>query len=315
MRQLRDRGVTIIFITHRLDEVFQIADRVTVLRDGERVSTSKINQINAATLVSHMVGRQVESLYDKKMASRGKLILRVNNIGGKGFQNISFDVHGSEIVGLFGLVGSGRTEVARALFGADRISIGRIELDGRPLRLRSPEDAIRAGIALAPEDRKWQGLVLGMSVRGNISLPLLKHVARLGFLRPHLEKSLASDYRKHLDIRTPSIETPTRSLSGGNQQKVVIAKWLATKPKVLILDEPTRGIDVAGKTEVHRLVRDLAAQGVGILMISSELPEILGMSDRILVMHEGRLAGELDRNEATEERVMYFAAGQEQVGV
>jgi ABC-type sugar transport system ATPase subunit len=223
---------------------------------------------------------------------------------------VSFDVRAGEIVGLFGLVGSGRTDVARAVFGADRITAGAVHIDGRKLTLRTPEDAIHAGIALAPEDRKVQGLVLGMPIRANISLPILRQLARLFFLSPSRERQLANEYRASLDIRAPSLETATQTLSGGNQQKVVIAKWLASRPKILILDEPTRGIDVGAKSEVHRLMDDLAAQGVGILMISSELPEVLGMSDRILVMYEGALAGELSREDASEERVMYYASGQ-----
>ncbi|MCC6803321.1 MAG: sugar ABC transporter ATP-binding protein [Anaerolineae bacterium] len=220
------------------------------------------------------------------------------------------DIRESEIVGLFGLVGSGRTDVARAIFGVDRISDGSVSLNGQRLKLRAPEDAIRAGIALAPEDRKLQGLILGMPVRANISLPTLRQVAALIFLRFGLEQKLAKDYKVSLDIRAPSVETVAKSLSGGNQQKVVIAKWLAAKPRILILDEPTRGIDVAGKSEVHRLIIDLARQGVGILLISSEMPEVMGISDRILVMHEGRLVGEQSHDEVTEEKLMMMATGQ-----
>ncbi len=310
MRRLRDQGVTIVFISHRLEEVFKLADRVTVLRDGHWVSTAPIGETSPNILVSQMVGRQIANLYEKDEATVGKRLLRVHDASGQGFHNVSFEVHEAEVVGMFGLVGSGRTEVARALFGADRLRNGSVELEDQTLHLRSPRAAINAGVALAPEDRKSQGLVLGMSVQSNISLPILKLLRRLGFLRFGSEKKLAWEYKDRLDIRTPSLETPARSLSGGNQQKVVIAKWLATRPKVLILDEPTRGIDVAGKAEVHKLVNYLAAQGVGILFISSELPEILGMSDRILVMHEGQLVGELGRDTATEESVMQLASGQ-----
>jgi rhamnose transport system ATP-binding protein len=310
MRRLRDQGVTIVFISHRLEEVFKIADRVTVLRDGYWVSTSPISETSPNLLVSQMVGRQIGNMYEKDKTAVGKSLLRVRDASGHGFYNVSFEVHESEIVGMFGLVGSGRTDVARALFGADRFIGGSVELEQQALPLRSPRAAINAGIALAPEDRKSQGLVLGMSVRSNISLPILKLLRRLVFLRFSAEKQLACEYKDRLDIRTPSVETLARSLSGGNQQKVVIAKWLATHPKVLILDEPTRGIDIAGKAEVHKLVNLLTEQGVGILFISSELPEILGMSDRILVMREGQLVGELDRGTATEESVMRFASGQ-----
>jgi ribose transport system ATP-binding protein len=269
-----------------------------------------VRDTTVETLITQMVGREIHDLYVGQQTATGEPILKVHDLSGAAFRNVSFEIRRGEIVGLFGLVGSGRTEVARAIFGADRIHAGTLEIEGRRLALRTPEDAIRAGIALAPEDRKLQGLVLGMPVRANISLPTLRQVADYIFLRAGLESRLAEQYKTSLDIRTPSVETPTRSLSGGNQQKVVIAKWLAAKPKILILDEPTRGIDVAAKSEVHKLMTDLAAQGVGILMISSELPEILRMSDRILVMHEGQLVGELSREEATEERVMHFAAGQ-----
>jgi ABC-type sugar transport system ATPase subunit len=310
VRRLREQGVAIIYITHRLEEVFRVADRVTVLRDGSLVSTGLVSELDEEKIIHMMVGREISDLFPRRRKASGKAILSVEHISGPVFRDVSFEVRAGEIVGLFGLVGSGRTDVARAVFGADRIIAGAVHIDGRKLTLRSPEDAIHAGIALAPEDRKLQGLVLGMPIRANISLPILRQLARLFFLRPAQERQLANEYRASLDIRAPSLETPTQSLSGGNQQKVVIAKWLAARPKILILDEPTRGIDVGAKSEVHRLMDDLAAQGVGILMISSELPEVLGMSDRILMMYEGALAGELSREEASEERVMYYASGQ-----
>jgi ribose transport system ATP-binding protein len=311
VRQLRDQGVAIVYITHRLEEVFEIADQVTVLRDGATVASMPIGETSMPEVITLMVGREMGNLYPRRARRQpGRTILSVMGISGDVFRDVSFEIREAEIVGLFGLVGSGRTEVARAIFGAARHTSGTIAIDGRPLTLRAPEDAIRAGIALAPEDRKLQGLVLGLPVRANITLPILRKLSRFFFLRPARERKLAEEYRDSLDIRTPSLETPTRSLSGGNQQKVVIAKWLASLPRILILDEPTRGIDVAAKSEVHKLMDELAAQGVGILMISSELPEILGMSDRILVMHEGRLTGELSRDDATEEKIMAYAAGQ-----
>ena len=310
IRRLRDRGVSIIFISHRLAEVFQVADCVTVLRDGQWVSTSRLNDIDEETLVLHMVGRQIDNLYLKRPSQIGETVLRVQHLSGRGFADVSFEVRAGEVVGLFGLVGSGRTDVVRALFGAEPIADGTVELQGRTLSVRSPQDAIQVGLALAPEDRKLEGLVLGMPVRANNSLPSLRRLSRLGFVRARAERALADEYARTMDIRCPSVETLAQSLSGGNQQKVVIAKWLARKPRVLILDEPTRGVDVAGKAEVHRLMSDLAQKGVGILMISSELPEVLGMSDRILVMREGRLVGEFRREDASEERVMSFAAGQ-----
>ena len=311
IRRLRDRGVSTIFISHRLAEVFAIADRVTVLRDGCWVSTNRVQDVTEDTLVMHMVGRQVENLYARKAAQPGPIILRVRNLSGKGFHNVSFDLRSGEIVGLFGLVGSGRTEMVRALFGAEPPASGTVELLGNPHKPRSPKDAIRTGLALAPEDRKLEGLVLDLPVRANISLPNLRQVTRLSFISARRERSMANHFVQALDIRCPSVETPAQSLSGGNQQKVVIAKWLAREPRILILDEPTRGIDVAGKAEVHHLMGNLAAQGVGILMVSSDLPEVLGASDRILVMREGTLAGELPRQQASEEMVMHLAAGQQ----
>lgn len=311
MDQLRKRGVGIVFITHRLEEVFRIADRVTVLRDGRWVATIPTSGLTSPRLVGLMVGRELGDLYAKQASAPGPTLLDVRHLSGNGFRDVTFSIRRGEIVGFFGLVGSGRTNVARALFGADPATTGEIWLDSRAVSIRAPGDAIRAGIILAPEDRKKQGLVLGLEVFSNIALPNLNTLAPHGFIaQPRAEKQLAQRYKEALTIRCPSVDAVTSSLSGGNQQKVVIGKWLATNPKLLILDEPTRGIDIGAKTEVHRLMAELAAQGSGVLMISSELPEVLGMADRILVMHEGRLAGELAREEATEEKVMYFASGQ-----
>ena len=312
--RLRKRGVSIVYISHRLEEIFSIADRVTVLRDGCWVATHMVKEVDESVLVLNMIGRKVDDLYERKANAPGRVVLCVRNLSGNGFHNISFDLHSGEIVGFFGLVGSGRTEVVSALFGAEKSSAGTIELENQRLYSRSPKEAIHAGVALAPEDRKLSGLILGMPVRANISLPSIWRLSRFGFINSWREKALARDYIQKLDIRTPSAETPAQSLSGGNQQKVVIAKWLARQPKVLVLDEPTRGIDVAGKAEVHRLMSNLAEQGVAILMVSSELPEVLGMSDRILVMREGRLAGELARQQATEESIMFLAAGEGENG-
>lgn len=310
VHRLKEKGVSVIYISHRLVEIFQVADRVTVLRDGLWVATSQVVDINEDALVMQMVGRQIENLYAGEQRQPGDIILDVDNLSGKGFKGVSFQVRAGEIVGLFGLVGSGRTDVMRALFGAEPARSGKIDLHGRSLSIHSPRDAIQAGLALAPEDRKSDGLVLSLPVRANISLPSLRRLARMLIIRSRAEKAMAREYIQSLDIRCPSPETLAQSLSGGNQQKVVIAKWLARKPQLLILDEPTRGIDVSGKAEVHRLMNQLAAQGVAILMVSSELPEILGMSDRVMVMREGRLVSELSRSEASEERVLAFAASQ-----
>ena len=310
MRRLKARGVSLILITHRLREVFQICDRLTVFRDGHWVATDKVTETDESRLVTQMVGRQMTLLYPQRNTQVGNTVLEVQNLTSSRFEKINFQVCAGEIVGLFGLVGAGRTELARAIFGAQPASRGTVRINGKPIALRRPHDAIQAGIALVPEDRKTQGLILPMTVRANISLPNLDKLSRFGFIEFRQEKALAEEFKESLGIRTPSVNTLAQSLSGGNQQKIVMSKWLAKKPRVLILDEPTRSIDIGAKAEVHRLVDDLTKQGVAVLLISSELPEILGMSDRILVMHEGRMVGELTRAEATEERIMAYTIGQ-----
>jgi rhamnose transport system ATP-binding protein len=310
MRGLRDEGISIIFITHRLAEIFQTADRITVLRDGAWVATDDVAAMDEDKIIVRMVGRSVHYAYDRPAQPIVPPLLQVQDYTGHGFHDIALEVRPGEIVGLFGLVGSGRTELVRTMFGADRPTTGRLLFEGAPHHFASPAAAIAAGIVLVPEDRKSQGLVLGMPVRNNVSLPSLWSLSRLGFIQSGREAHMATDYRRQLDIRCPSIQTPAVSLSGGNQQKVVIAKWLARKPRLLIVDEPTRGIDVGAKAEVHNLMINLAAEGVGVLMVSSELPEILSVSDRIYVMHEGTLAGEVSRAEASEELIMSYASGQ-----
>lgn len=306
------KGVGVIYISHRLEEVFEIADRVTVLRDGHNVGTRPVAATNRDELIRMMVGRELKESIPKRPARVGDPVLEVRGLTRAGaFRDISFTVRAGEIVGIGGLVGAGRTEVARALFGADPVDAGEIVLDGRPVRLRSPRDAIRLGIGLVPEDRKELGLILNRVVRENISLANLDALTTLGFIRIKHERAIAQEYIRGLSIRTPSAEQQTRLLSGGNQQKVVLAKWLFTRSRLLIFDEPTRGVDVGAKTEIYELMNRLAERGVALIMISSELPELLGMSDRILVMHEGRLAGELSRAEATQERVMQLATGAE----
>jgi ABC-type sugar transport system ATPase subunit len=309
-RGLRDKGVGIIFITHRLDEIFEIADRVTVLRDGQTVGTKLIGDIDRSTVVQMMVGRDLSEMFVGKGNEIGALLLQVRNLSTPNLlQDISFDLNHGEILGLFGLLGAGRTDLARALFGAGPISSGEVLLDGKSVTVRSPADATDVGLGYVPEDRKLHGLVLPMTVRENVTLAVLRDLSRASVVRSSEERKLADKFIKNLDIRTPSREQRVNNLSGGNQQKVVVAKWLASNPKVLVLDEPTRGIDVGAKAEVHAIMAHLAEQGVGILMISSELPEVLGMSDRILVMHEGRITGEFSRDEATQERIMLAATG------
>ncbi|CCW34923.1 ABC-type sugar transport system, ATPase component [Chthonomonas calidirosea] len=312
IRQLRSEGISVIYVSHRLEEIFEICDRATVLRDGHYVATKKVAELTRDEIIRLMVGRELKEAIPKVVVPIGPPVLRVSHLNRKGvLHDISFEVHRGEIVGLAGLVGAGRTETARAIFGADPIDSGTIEVDGKPVRIRSPRDAIRAGIGLVTEDRKQQGLVLGMAVRSNNTLSNLQALSAAGFIRLGKERSVAEKYRQELSIKTPTIEQTVKNLSGGNQQKVVLAKWLFAGAKVLILDEPTRGIDVRAKSEIYELMNELASQGVGILMISSELPEILGMSDRILVMHEGRIVGELRREEATQEKIMHLATGGE----
>jgi rhamnose transport system ATP-binding protein len=309
-RRLRERGVAIVFISHRLEEVSAISDVVTVLRDGTHIATRPIAEMPRPEMIRLMVGRSLDQLFPKEPAEIGDVVLRARGLGRRGvFAGVSFELHRGEIVGLAGFVGAGRTEVARSIFGIDRLDAGRLEIEGRPFRPRSPRAALRRGLAYLPEDRLSQGLVQPMSIAANTSLAVLPQLTPGGVLRPRAERSLARRFMDRLRIRATSPGQVVRSLSGGNQQKVVLSKWLAAEPRILFLDEPTHGVDVATKADVHRTISQLAGQGISILLISSELPEILGMSDRVLVMREGRLVAELDRSAATQERVIEAAAG------
>jgi len=311
IKTLRRQGIGLIYISHRLEEIFEIGDRVTVMRDGQHVGTHRVCDVNREKIIQMMVGRELKDEYPKELFSRGAERLRLEGLTREGaFEDVSFHLYTGEIVGLTGLVGAGRTEVARTIFGADRKTRGNIYLDGQSVEVRSPQDAIRQGIGLLTEDRKNQGLVLGMTVRENTTLSNLSSLVRGLFVDRKRERAVAEQYVRELQIKTPSIEQVAQNLSGGNQQKGVLAKWLFTQSKVLIFDEPTRGIDVGAKAEIFKLMNDLVRRGVAILMISSELPEVLGMCDRILVMHEGRLGGELTRAEATQEKVMRLATGE-----
>lgn len=310
VRRTRDRGVAVLFVSHRLDEVFNLCDRATVLRDGRHVVTASIADLTTAELVRYMVGRSV-TLFPRGEAVIGDVLLGVRGLSRTGeFQDVSFDVRAGEILGLAGLVGAGRTEVARVLFGIDQPSAGQMLLDGKPVRFASPSAALRAGIAYVPEDRHRDGLVLEFSIADNVTLPILPRMFPRLFVHHPAERALAKEYTERLRIRATSVDQLVQALSGGNQQKVVIAKWLATNPRILILDEPTRGVDIGAKVEVHRIISELAVSGLGIVLISSDLPEVLAMSDRILVLHEGRVTDEVPRHEATEERVMFAATGQ-----
>jgi rhamnose transport system ATP-binding protein len=301
-------GVSIVYISHRLDEVFRVADRVTVLRDGSRVASDRVANVDHDWIIRNMVGRTLENLYPHTPREPGRVLLQVRGLTRAGvFEDISLTLREGEIVGLAGLVGSGRSEVARALFGIDRYDSGEVLLEGEPVPTR-PWQAVDAGLALLPEDRAGQGLILPFALRKNISLAMLPRLNRRGFIDDRSELELARKFIDSLRIRTPGPHTPTHDLSGGNQQKVVLAKWLALAPRVLILDEPTQGVDVGAKAEIHQLIDELVQQGVAILLISSDLEEILGMSDRVLVMHGGRLVAELPRGSSAE-AVMRPATG------
>jgi ribose transport system ATP-binding protein len=312
IKGLKKQGVGVIYISHRMEEIFSICDRVTVFRDGQYVATKRIEDTDRDDVIRMMVGRELKESIPKRPAPVGEPVLEVRGLTRKGvFEDISFTVRRGEIVGIGGLVGAGRTEVARAIFGADPIDAGEILVNGKPARPRSPREAIELGIGLVPEDRKSLGLILNMAVRENTTLANLDLLAVLGFVNRKKEREVSEKYVKDLRVRTPSIEQEVKNLSGGNQQKVVLAKWLFTDSQLLIFDEPTRGIDVGAKIEIYELMNELVAKGAGMIMISSELPELLGMSDRILVMHEGRITGELSRAEATQEKVMQLATGGE----
>ncbi len=312
VKQLRERGVAILFVSHRLEEVFRIADRVTVFRDGTHIITAPISEINTEEMIKHMVGRELSRLFPKGEAEIGEVALEVRHLTRAGvFADVNFQLRRGEILGFAGLVGAGRTEVARVLFGIDRAEGGEIWLKGKKVRIRSPQEAMDYGIAYVPEDRHLQGLVMNFSIATNITLPILQKVSRLGLVDPRKEQKIAAEHSRQLSIRSTGVEQLVNALSGGNQQKVVLSKWLATNPSVLILDEPTRGIDVGAKAEVHRIISDLAARGLAIILISSELPEVLAMADQVLVLHEGRVTGAFARSEATQERVMFAATGQD----
>jgi len=307
---LKARGVAIIYITHKMDEIFQIADDITIIRDGQYVGSGGAGDYDQNSLIGLMVGRTISSIFPKETVTIGEVALSVRGATRHGaFKDISFEVRKGEIVGLAGLIGAGRTEVARAIFGLDPLDAGEVWLNGQKLELKKPTDAIRHGIAMVSEDRKAEGLVLCRSVQENISLANLEKFAPGLFLDLKAETASGQHMRQMLQIKTADLNTVVNTLSGGNQQKIAIAKWLLRDLKVLILDEPTRGIDVGSKSEIHKLMTQFAKQGLAIIMISSELPEVLGMSDRIVVMQEGKMRGELNRAEASQENIMALATG------
>lgn len=311
IRRLRAKGVSVIFISHRLSEVEEIADRVVVLRDGKRVAELHGEEIRPDRMIRQMIGRELKTLYRPPRAEPGSAVLDVRSLRTRYWpgQQVDLTLRGGEIVGLAGLVGSGRTELARTLFGLDRPVAGSIAVDGRQVKIPSPQQAIRHGIYLVPEDRKRSGLVIEFPVVGNVTLASLTGFARFGLINRASERVAAERQKTALQIRTPNLDVEVRSLSGGNQQKVVLAKWLSMAPRLLIFDEPTRGIDVGAKSEIYQLMRDLSDKGVGILMISSDMEEVIGVSDRVVVMHEGRIAGELSRDQVSEPAIMALAVG------
>lgn len=307
---LRKEGVSIVYISHRMEEIFAICDRITVMRDGKTVDTKTVSETNFDEVVRKMVGRELTDRYPERNPNIGQTVLEVKNATRQGvFDDVNFSVKSGEIVGVAGLMGAGRTEIMRALFGLDKLDSGEIWINGQKVSIKSPFEAVKRGIGFITEDRKNEGLVLDFSIRENMALPNLTSFSKNGVIDYKTETDFVEMLIKRLRIKTESGETSAKNLSGGNQQKVVIAKWVGIGPRVLILDEPTRGVDVGAKREIYQLMNELTDRGVAIIMVSSELPEVLGMSDRILVVHEGKINGELPKNEATQEKIMTYATG------
>ncbi len=306
--RLKEQGMTVIYISHRLNEIFRIGDRFTVLRDGQKIITGNVKDTTMDELIAYMVGREMKNEYPQRNHKLGDYVLEANNLYSEKVHNVSLKVREGEILGVGGLVGAGRTELARAIFGADLLYSGEILFQGKTVHIRKPSDAVRLGIGFVTEDRKRQGLLLQHSICFNIALPILTKLSKFLVVDKKREQACAQVQREALNIKTPHLEAVANSLSGGNQQKVVLAKWLATECKVLFMDEPTRGIDVAAKQEIYKLMNQLTGQGIAIVMISSEMEELLGMSDRLLIMHEGSQVGELDKSEFSQELVMKYAS-------
>lgn len=308
--QLRDSGVAIIYITHKMDEVFKISDDITVFRDGKHVATKPASELDRDKLITMMVGRELTNLFPKLDSEIGEVVMEVRNLSrGRLVRDVSFQLRRGEILGIAGLMGAGRTEVLETIFGIEPAESGEILIHGKPVSIRQPKDAIKANIGLLTEDRKLNGIMGVLSVRDNIGIAALPAFSPNGILQPRKLYKACEEQKDKLAIKTPSLSQRIQNLSGGNQQKALISRWLLTVPDILMIDEPTRGIDVGAKSEIHRLMSMLAQQGKAVIMVSSELPEVLGMSDRILVMHEGRLSGELSRDEANQEAIMHLATG------
>jgi ABC-type sugar transport system ATPase subunit len=310
IKMLKDDNVAIVYISHKLDEVMQLADRITVIRDGQNIITMNTSDTTQEKLISHMIGRELENLYQKSPAQQGDVVLEVKNLTSKGvFEDISFNVKAGEIVGFFGLVGAGRSEIMRAIFGVDKYDSGEVYICGKKLPPGNPTAAIESGLGFATEDRKKEGLMLRLSVLLNMSLVKLPHISKLGVINAAKQRELVDQYIKSISIKTPNVEQLVGNLSGGNQQKVVVAKWLMMSPKVLIVDEPTRGIDVGSKSEIYGLLNDLAHQGVAIIVVSSEIEEIMGICDRVITICEGNLTASLDIKNLKSETVLAAALG------
>jgi ABC-type sugar transport system ATPase subunit len=311
IRTLKQRGVTIIYISHKLNEIFRICDQITVMRDGKYIGSAPVAEITHDKLINMMVGRDIAAVFPEHVTEPGEVIFEVSNIKNRRIHDVGFNVRRGETVGFYGLMGAGRSELVRAIVGIDRAEKGEIRLDGKPLIIKNPIDAIKAGIVLAPEDRKQQGLFLLQSLDFNITLPIIGRLIHFLMLKRTLNDSIVEKIGKRLRIKTPSYDNFVNSLSGGNQQKVVLAKWLVTDPKILILDEPTRGIDVGAKQEIYKLICEITKSGVSVVLISSEMPEIINLCDRVYILHEGTMTGLLNRDQLTEETIIRYAIGGE----
>ncbi|GAA0484721.1 sugar ABC transporter ATP-binding protein [Alkalibacterium indicireducens] len=308
IRQLQKKGVALVYISHRMEEIFEISDRVTVMRDGVSISTKATKDTSYDEIVRHMVGRDLEDYYPEMDNSQGEAVLEVRNLTHHpDYEDISFTLHSGEILGFSGLMGAGRTEIMRGIFGIDKIDSGDIYLDGEKIDIRTPNDAVKRGMGFLTEDRKSEGLILDFSVRDNVSMTAFEEFSKGGWINKKEEEEFVDLLIKRLTVKTAHMELPVGALSGGNQQKVVLAKWIGAGSRVLILDEPTRGVDVGAKREIYNLMKELAERGVGIIMVSSDLPEVIGVSNRVLVIHEGTISGELKREELSEERIMTLA--------
>jgi ribose transport system ATP-binding protein len=309
INSLKEKGVSIIYISHRLEEIFEVCDRVTVLRDGKKIVTLNTDETNRNELIGHMINSEVGKEYPTRVAKWGKVLLEVKGLCGKGFKDISFKVHEGEIFGISGLVGAKRTEIVRAIFGADKLFSGEIIFEGKSIVIRSPFDAIRKGIAMIPEDRKTQGVILNLSIGWNLTLSIIKSISRLFVINSKKEKEVVDNYKNVLSIKMSSEDQSVSTLSGGNQQKLVLSKWLANKPKLIIFDEPTRGIDVGAKKEIYNIINSLADEGIGIILISSEMDEMIGLSDRMIVLSEGEITAELNKDKFNKIDILNYASG------